>query len=338
MQDTVLLTINDRIKFNVPTSDSLFSVLIANKIFLPSICGGRGLCGKCKCRVLEGGGPLQAAELKRLSREEIESRFRLACQVRIDADLRIEIPDQYLHIEEYQAEVRLIRSLTYDVKLLRLALIQPREIDFRPGQFVQLKSKPYPGVGQTVVRSYSIASSGQVKDSIDLMVRLVPEGICSTWVHHHLQEGESVTFVGPDGDFFLHEGTEEAILAAGSSGMAPMVSILDEISRKTPDRPVTYFFGVCKRKDLFYLDEMAQLGRRMTRFSFIPVLSEPDEEDQCAWETGLVTVPLQAYLRKKNPLALQLYLCGSPPMVRGCKEIAMQSGVPGDKIYHDPFG
>jgi len=52
-------------------------------------CGGRGLCGKCKVKT-EGGLSLQTpSEQKHLSSSE--GGIRLACQVRIEGDVRVEI-------------------------------------------------------------------------------------------------------------------------------------------------------------------------------------------------------------------------------------------------------
>ena len=40
----------------VSAGGTLLSVLSAQKIFLPSACGGGGTCALCKCQVLDGGG------------------------------------------------------------------------------------------------------------------------------------------------------------------------------------------------------------------------------------------------------------------------------------------
>lgn len=63
---------------------------------LPSICGGRGLCGKCIVRVLRGEvSPPSSQELK-LLQKKIEMGFRLACQAKILGDVEIDIPEESL--------------------------------------------------------------------------------------------------------------------------------------------------------------------------------------------------------------------------------------------------
>src|SRR5690606_16753651 len=61
---------------------TLLSALSAQKIFLPSACGGGGTCAMCKCQVFEGGGDILPTELTHISRSEAKEHWRLACQDR----------------------------------------------------------------------------------------------------------------------------------------------------------------------------------------------------------------------------------------------------------------
>ena len=60
-------------------------------------CGGKGRCTTCKVIVLQGAQNLEPktlAELKYESQGLLMDHERLACQVRINGDVRIEIPDE----------------------------------------------------------------------------------------------------------------------------------------------------------------------------------------------------------------------------------------------------
>ncbi|HNX01542.1 MAG TPA: 2Fe-2S iron-sulfur cluster-binding protein, partial [Candidatus Cloacimonadota bacterium] len=52
------ISINDKRDVTVKGGSSLLSSLAEQKIFISSACGGRGTCGTCKCKVLDGGGPV----------------------------------------------------------------------------------------------------------------------------------------------------------------------------------------------------------------------------------------------------------------------------------------
>jgi Na+-transporting NADH:ubiquinone oxidoreductase subunit F len=233
--------------------------------------------------------------------------------------------------------VALIEDLTYDVKKVRLKLIDPPQIRFRPGQYIQLNTQPYPGVKERVSRAYSIASPADEQVQIDLLIRLVPEGICTTWVHQVLKTADRVTFVGPMGNFGIHGNDEGMVLIAGGSGMAPMVPILHELARRQSDRKITYFFGANTLKDLFYVDEMRSLEKKLSHFEFIPAVANPGSEDQWNGATGLITEPLEAFLKSRDHSGTQGYLCGSPGMIHACIKLFNQYGIKEDQIFYDPF-
>jgi len=331
------ININQNENVTVEGGQSLLASLNSEKIFLPSACGGRGTCAYCKCEVLEGGGPVLPTEETLLTSGDIDGGLRLACQLKVKNDIAIRIPDELFNIKEFSAEVSEIRDLTYDIKLLRLKLAEPFEINFTPGQYVQLQSEPYEGVRERVSRAYSIASAAGEKGMIDLMVRLVPDGICTTWVHEHLNEGDTVRFTGPMGDFGLRDGDGEIIMIAGGSGMAPMIPLLEEIKSRDVPRKTTYFFGAGCKKDLFYDDILEKYEKAIKHFTYVPALSKPNDNDQWTGATGLITEPLEAYLKESDTDRMQGYLCGSPGMIKACIKVLNKYGVDNSRIFFDPF-
>jgi uncharacterized 2Fe-2S/4Fe-4S cluster protein (DUF4445 family) len=76
----------------VPPGTTLFRA--AHWIGLPidSTCGGRGTCGKCKVRVVEGRTEAETADHRLLRPAEIEQGWRLSCQARIYEDMTCEVP------------------------------------------------------------------------------------------------------------------------------------------------------------------------------------------------------------------------------------------------------
>ena len=335
---TCKISVNDEKELSVQGGTSLLSALSSQKIFLPSACGGRGTCAYCKCKVEAGAGPVLPTELPLLTETEIQAQVRLACQVKVKQDLKIRIPEELFLIQEFQAEVTTIRDLTHDIKLVRLHLIQPDAIHFKAGQYVQLESQPYDGVKERVQRAYSIASPAYESNGIDLLIRLVPDGICTTWVHQYLKEGDQVKLVGPMGDFYLRESASEIVMVAGGSGMAPMISLLSDMAKNKNARKATYFFGAVTKRDLFYLDEMKLLEKDVPNFTFVPALSEPAAEDDWHGATGLITKPLEDYLSTIDAKNAQGYLCGSPGMINACVNVMKSKGMDEKQIFFDPFG
>ena len=230
------ITVNGEKELTVQGGKDLLGLLTAEKLFIPSACGGRATCGLCKVKVLEGAGPILPTEEPYLDKEERESNIRLACQVKVRRDLRIEIPKELLAIREYACRCAKIVDLTHDMKLFRLELTDPATIDYIPGQYVQLRTPPYGKSRSEVYRAYSIASDPAEKGILDLIIRLVPGGICTTYCFEHLKEGDELRFNGPYGDFRLSESASPIVFVAGGSGMAPIKCMLHHMKNTDTSR------------------------------------------------------------------------------------------------------
>ena len=79
--------------FDVQGGNNLLSYLTANGVDISSSCGGKGSCGYCKVRVLQGGGQILPTEEIFMSRQEKTDGVRLACQVKVKNDIEIFVPD-----------------------------------------------------------------------------------------------------------------------------------------------------------------------------------------------------------------------------------------------------
>jgi uncharacterized 2Fe-2S/4Fe-4S cluster protein (DUF4445 family) len=71
---------------------SIFDALKANGIYLVASCGGKGVCGKCRVRRIEGKNRIESKG--NLREKDIAEHFVLACQTFPLEDMLIEVPDQ----------------------------------------------------------------------------------------------------------------------------------------------------------------------------------------------------------------------------------------------------
>lgn len=326
------ITINGEKILNVLGGDNLLSYLNQNKIFIPSACGGKATCGFCKVKVLTGADKILPIEQIYITGQEREQGIRLACQVKVKRGLEMFIPEYLLKAEEFELEVDDLYDLTHDIKLVGFKILNNKTISFKPGQYIQFK---IPGTDE--YRAYSIGSSPSLKDRIELIIRLVPGGLCSTYVHKVLEKGDKATFTGPFGDFYLREDSNKDIIAIGGGcGMAPIRSILLYLSEQKMPRNVIYFFGARATQDLFFSEEMRKLEKRFPNFKYVPALSEPKPEDKWRGEVGLVTHVVEKHLTGKSDSEAYL-LCGPPPMIDAAIRILSRKGVKPEDIYFDKF-
>ena len=331
----VNIIINDEKEMTVEGGKPLLSTLMGEKLFIPSACGGRGSCGFCKVKVVSDIGDYVATELPWITEEEKKENIRLSCQIKVKKDLAIQIPEELFNVKEYRTRVERIRDLTYDIKEVTLKMIDPPEIKFRAGQYIQFQTPEYELSSESVYRAYSCSSVPSRRDAVELEIRLVPNGICTTYVFQYMKEGDQVTINGPYGEFYLRDSEAEIVFIAGGSGMAPIKSILLDMAEKGIDRKATYFFGARTTRDLFLVDEMRELEKRLPRFKFVPALSAPTEEDKWNGDTGLITEVLDKHLKDGNNV--EAYLCGSPGMIDASVGVLTKKGLPEELIFYDKF-
>jgi Na+-transporting NADH:ubiquinone oxidoreductase subunit F len=283
--------------------------------------------------VLEGGGPLLPTETPYINRAEAKSGVRLACQVKIKEPLELKLPEDLLNVREFTARVSEIHRLTHDIKEVNFELIEPAEIKQRPGQYIQILA---PGPDGPVFRAYSISSPPHEDHKVQLVVRLVPGGIASTYIHN-LQQGDEVIFTGPYGEFRLSEDPgKEVVCVGGGAGMAPISNIIHTIYRRWPDRSCWLFFGCRTTDDVFYLDRFKKLSDGHPNFKVVYALSDPlAEEENWDGDTGFIHLSVDKRLKAKPNR--QAFLCGPPPMIEAVTEVLKEKGFKDEDIFYDKF-
>ena len=117
---------------------TLLSTLSAQKIFLPSACGGGGTCAMCKCRVLDGGGDVLPTEVGHLSRKEQQDHVRLSCQVKVREDMEIKVPEEIFGIKKWECEVVSNYNLSTFIKEFKVKLPEGETLDFQSGGYIQI--------------------------------------------------------------------------------------------------------------------------------------------------------------------------------------------------------
>jgi Na+-transporting NADH:ubiquinone oxidoreductase subunit F len=329
---------NGEKKITMPGGSSLLETLIEQKLFIPSACGGRGTCGYCRVKVLEGGGPFLPTEESFINKEEQSEGFRLSCQVKLRQDIKIEIPPELLSIREYMCRCDGIRDYTYDIREFTLRLIQPEQIKYKPGQYVQVLAPQYQGNSEEVYRAYSISSDPADNTKIELIIRRVAHGICTTYLFDHFKKGDQLKINGPYGEFFLRDTMAPIIFIAGGSGIAPIKAMLHHMQNQKIERKAIFFFGVNTLNDLFLVQEMKRFEKNIPDFEFVPVISKPEPSDNWSGKTGFVTVAVEQYLKTTASIKdHEAYLCGSPGLIEATINILKKYGIPDQKHYYDKF-
>jgi propane monooxygenase reductase component len=299
-----------------------------------------GQCSSCKSFVLDGEDiELDKYSTFALPDYEKEEGFTLLCRAHAFEDLTIELLNydedmirSGLPIIEAVAEVVANEPVTHDMRHLVLRLVEPREIKFFPGQYVDIA---VPGTGET--RSFSMANTSSREDGrLEFVIKIYPDGLFSHFLDTRLAVGDRLELTGPFGVFTLREGFDaELVFVGGGAGMAPILSLLRSMAERGIDRKATYYYGARQSRDLCFTDELRGLERSLPGFRYVPALSEPAGDDGWDGEAGLITDVVKRLAGQLN--GAHAYVCGPPPMVEAAMPMLAAAGVDEKRIYYDKF-
>lgn len=359
----------------VPAGGKLLNTLAEDGVFLSSACGGGGTCGQCRCQVVEGGGHILPTEESHFTMGQRQEHWRLACQVAVKQDMKIEIDPAFFGVKQWECTVGSNENVATFIKELVLKLPEGEEVNFRAGGYVQLECPPHhikyadydigddfredwdrfdmfkheSIVEETVQRAYSMANYPDEKGVVKFNIRVatpppgstgIPPGQMSSWIFS-LKPGDKVTVYGPFGEFFAKETENEMIFIGGGAGMAPMRShIFDQLKRLNSDRKISYWYGARSLKEMFYVEDFDGLAKDCENFDWHVALSDPMPEDNWEGLTGFIhQVVYENYLKDHPaPEDCEYYMCGPPMMSQAVINMLHDLGVEDEHILLDDFG
>jgi propane monooxygenase reductase component len=299
-----------------------------------------GQCSSCKSFVLDGDDiELDRYSTFALPDYEKEEGFTLLCRAHVYEDVTIELLNydedmirSGLPIQQAVAEVVANDPVTHDMRHLVLRLVEPREIKFFPGQYVDIA---IPGTDAT--RSFSMANtSSRDTGELEFVIKIYPDGLFSHFLDTRLAIGDRLDLTGPFGVFTLRESDDaDLVFLGGGAGMAPILSLLRSMAERGIRRKATYYYGARRRRDLCFEDELRALEASLPGFRYVPALSEPAADDGWDGEVGLITDVVKRH--ETDLKGAHAYVCGPPPMVEAAIPLLATLGVPEKRIYYDKF-
>lgn len=140
----VTISINDGKKtVKAQSGKSLLSTLADGGVHLSSACGGKGSCGQCKVRVLEGGGDMLPTEAVHFTRKQMKDHWRLGCQVKVKSDMEIAVDPAALDVKEWECEVISNKNVATFIKEFIVKLPEGEHMNFIPGSYAQIRIPKY---------------------------------------------------------------------------------------------------------------------------------------------------------------------------------------------------
>jgi len=317
----------------VREGETLLDAGLREGVPLPYECRNGG-CGQCKAMLAYGSVDYGAYQRDVLTDDERAAGKLLTCCATPLSDIELEyVPAAApggIAQRVWTSTVESMELLAPDVMRLMLRIEGGERLAFYAGQYINVLLED----GER--RSFSFATAPHVNDRVELQIRRIAGGRFSGQVFERMNVGDIVRFEGPVGSFFLRENSDKPIIfVAGSTGFAPVKSMVEYAFHRGLKRRMILYWGVRRPEDLYLGDLARQWAREHANFEFVPVLSEPRPEDHWQGRTGLVH---EAILADFPDLAgYQVYACGSVGMVEAAYPAFSAHGLKQDDCFADAF-
>lgn len=302
-------------------------------IALPFECRSGG-CGECKCTVLQGDVDHGVYQESALTEAERRAGKTLMCCATPLSDLDLECENlgavRDIPIRTFMARVGKLEPLAEDVMRVLLKPLDAEPLRFHAGQYINIVLE------DRERRAFSFATAPHESETIELHVKLVPGGAFTTYVFNAMKVGDTLRCEGPLGSFYLREDSDRPIVfVAGSTGFAPVKSMVEYAFHARLKRPMHLYWGVRSLKDLYMKELAERWAAEHDNFTFVPVVSEPAPEDHWQGRTGSVH---EAILQDfPDMTGCEVYACGSVGMVESAHAAFLQKGMGEDRCFSDAF-
>lgn len=342
MSYTIALNFEDGVTrfIGCKEGETVLDAAYRQKVNLPMDCSD-GVCGTCKGHCEQGAFDLGDEYLdEALSDEEAAEGQVLTCQMVPSTDCVIQVPVASslckAAVGKVEGTVAEVEQLSEDSIELAIDLDEGSEMTFLPGQYIHI------GVpGTEAHRSYSF-SSRPGESRATFLIRNVPEGLMSGYLTERCKPGERLELTGPMGSFYLREMTRPVLMLAGGTGLAPFLSMLEQLARVQEEgqggtrsgcaQPIHLIYGVNKDDHLVKTDALDALQARLPNFSYATVVVDEGSDHP---RKGYVTHHMDAEVLHDGDV--DVYLCGPPPMVDAVLKHFDEQGIAPQNFHYEKF-
>lgn len=230
---------------------------------------------------------------------------------------------------------------TRDVSAIRLQLDQ--RLPYHPGQYVTVQVPQWPRRWRYLSPAIPDDGSG----AVEFHIRSVIGGMVSPAIIGETTVGHRWRLSHPHGGLHVDRDAGDVLMVAGSTGLAPLRSLIMDLCREAENPRVHLFFGGRYPSDLYDLPTLWQIASMNPWLSVTPV-SEFSTDPPWAADYPDHAPPRGLHVRQTGLLPevvsryggwgdRQILICGGPQMVTATKAALIAKGAPPERIQHDPL-
>ena len=313
-------------QFTVEGRDSLLQAGMRAGLQLNYGCGN-GTCGMCKVRLIDGQVVRTMPTDYALSDTEKANGYLLACaHTAASAELTLETleaagPRDIPH-QQIVTQVRAVRPLAPDTRLLHLQTPRSHRLRFLAGQSVTLGLDAGSGARLTL----PIASCPCDDRNLHFFVpRDAANGFALHLFADHLKPGSAVTLWGPEGEFVLADGQRPLVFVASDTGFAPVKSLIEHALSLDASPSLSLFWLATRPDGHFMANQCRAWSEALDLFEYA-VFSDADPVAGAHQVTQAIRADL-------FDIDCDFYIAGSEAFVRAVQEDLQAAGVPASQRF-----
>lgn len=233
----------------------------------------------------------------------------------------------------WEALVTANRMLSSDVLGLSVQLDQP--MDWAPGQSVKAEITD-PPTAAPAVRRFLTPVNKPGDPWMDFQVKIIPWGMFSPALARWAVPGAQLRLSSPGGSLRLAGSSRRPVLMlAGSTGLAPMMSMIRAIADKETPPDVSLYFGARDPRGLYAAQELDKLASEHPWLSVTYTVDAPPS--RTPGYRGKHGTVVEAALHG-DWHDHEIYVCGPPEMVSAALRRLTALRYPADQVHTEAYG
>lgn len=196
---------------------------------------------------------------------------------------------------------------------------------YQPGQFLTLR---LPVAGRHVPRCYSMSSAPGLDAGLRVTVKRVKGGRGSNWICDHVHAGDVMEVMPPAGVFCPAGLDGDFLLAAGGSGVTPILSILRAVLAAGGNGRILLIYANRDERSVIFKNELQALAS-----------AHPSRLQIVHWLDSVQGIPSVAQLAEyARPMRhAQAFICGPAPFMDACEAALATLAMAPELIHVERF-
>jgi len=227
----------------------------------------------------------------------------------------------------YRARVERMRDHNADTRSLFLRLIDGRALSFVPGQFISISLRLE---SETRVRPYTVASSPEEADAIEICFNQVPGGVGVRYLFER-KVGDELEFTGPFGAFTMDRvPAQECVFIAEGTAIAPIRPMIRRVLGAGARPALSLLYAAPDSSHLLYREEIDEWSAAGVNFA--PLLAPaPELYDRLIAETE------RRWVAADSDRSRHFYVCGVGKSVLALRDLLRGAGYERRAVHYEQW-